>query len=397
MATFRALAAAALLSLATTQALVAPAPVEHQVQDAATIKLTPFSTDASADPNIKGLQEQLGSSITSLAKKTAAEAEAEAQKTEAVADTETEATDDGADGEDDGAPAELEMFTGPKNARIVGKLPKGLPLASLQVVQHGRLLIVIYHLGGKHTTGVEHHFVLEFEPVKPGVAQYSTKDGSFSYTVPRPVPFNGGSMQHVPVSVEKGKKGSKKSAGRWVKAKTKSGKTYYYNTKTRKTRWTKPSALLTQDDSEISSTNNLRASASAAGSLPKSLEMKEKPDGALIQGTLPKGLVTNSLQVLQHDQQIIVNYQLGEGTGNVGVEQRFVLSFEPLKLANAKYNSGSGSFTLMVQRPKPISGGAVLHIPITLKKSSGKKRLPRPPRKRLIELASHLKEVKPAA
>lgn len=384
MRAFCGLVALALLSSAAAQDEgFADAPAPEDGAEPENLELTPWNPDDSGVDPSAGLQEQLAA-VHSLASKFAVKASKEAtQDTDAVQDaqaskdvqahekdTETVAS---ASSEDlnsaanaDTAQGELEMFTGPNSARIVGRLPKGLPLASLQVVQHGRLVIVIYHLGGKHTTGVEHHFILDFEPVKPGVAQYSQSEGNFQYTVMRPTPWGGGRMTTVPIDVSKD---SKKKTD-WVAVETPDGKTYYYNRVTRKTTWTKPAdfAALLAASSSVKNDPPVKG-------LPSTLNMKDTKTGMEISGTLPMGLDSKSLKVLTQNRQVVINYQVAlreGGTGTVAVEQRFVLKFDPLTIKKASYNADNGAFSFKIDEPEPYKGGAAMHIPIKLTKGPAK-------------------------
>lgn len=400
------LVALVLLSGATAQDesfADAPAP-EDDAAEPEDLELAPWSPDDSGVDPSAGLQEQLAV-VHSLASKFAVKVQARkeaAQDADATQDAQASKADEtdeetvasastedlnAADLDHKPAEGELEMFTGPQTSRIVGRLPKGLPLASLQVVQHGRLVIVIYHLGGKHTTGVEHHFVLEFEPAKPGVAQYSQAEGNFQYTVERPTPWGGGRMTTVPIDVSK----DAKTTSDWVAVKTPDGKTYYYNRKSRKTTWTKPANL-----AALLGRKGVKASPPVKG-LPSTLDMKDTKEGVEISGLLPMGLTQNSLKVLTQNRQIVINYQVAlreGGTGNVGVEQRFVLKFDPLEQTKASYNADNGAFSFKIKQPEPYQKGAALHIPIKL---TSKKGGPPGPPKLLLQAAARTRTVQRVA
>jgi len=93
--------------------------------------------------------------------------------------------------------------------------------------------------------------------------------------------------------------------------------------------------------------DGVRLKVKAGEGIPTPLQMEAVPGGVRIMGKLPSNLNSTMLDVKQLGHVVAVMYRMGE----VGVEQRFSLDFEPEKVAQAKYLKATGAFELDVEEP----------------------------------------------
>lgn len=86
--------------------------------------------------------------------------------------------------------------------------------------------------------------------------------------------------------------------------------------------------------------------------VPTPLALEEEGGAVRIAGGLPPHLNASSLRVKQLGRLIAVQYMVGDGQNLVGVEQRFMLDFEPQESAQVNYSGATGAFSLELHRPK---------------------------------------------
>lgn len=86
--------------------------------------------------------------------------------------------------------------------------------------------------------------------------------------------------------------------------------------------------------------------------VPTPLRMSNEAGRLVISGKLPEHLNASGLKVNQFGRMLSVQYHVGEGRSMVGVEQRFMLDFEPRESARVKYSRATGEFHLDVSKPK---------------------------------------------
>jgi len=97
----------------------------------------------------------------------------------------------------------------------------------------------------------------------------------------------------------------------------------------------------------------------ASEEMPAPLSMEESEEGLRIVGRLPSNLTAAQLKVKQLGNVVSVMYRLG---GDMGVEQRFELEFEPEKVDQAHYKKATGDFSLDVPVPREANQPKQVHI-----------------------------------